>query len=185
MLFFLLLANNGSGSYSRSSVTSSIVERSRPESDCVPIVRILWINNENTCAGSVCWSTCKSCAGWPHTTTALARCSTPRSMLPEAIKVSPFCISWRKNLQRTFCCCYWVVHTHIITHRHTIYFFKATKYWFFLSFNTIHTKYSYTYLWTASWSAKFGNSVRDPPVLRWRRRPFEKRKKKRNKFPIQ
>lgn len=60
--------------------------------------RIRWIRRVNTSAGRVCWSTCNSCVGWPHTMTALARCSTPFSMSPWEIKASPIWISWRKYL---------------------------------------------------------------------------------------
>lgn len=39
------------------------------------------------------------------------------------------------------------------------------------------------YLWTASWSFKFGNSVRDPefPILRWRVRRLPEQRTNRAK----
>lgn len=43
--------------------------------------------------------TCKSCVGWPQTTTALAKWVTPCSMSPLEMRASPAWISCRKNLK--------------------------------------------------------------------------------------
>lgn len=63
------------------------------------MVLIRWISIVNICAGNVCCKICSNWAGCPHTTTAFAKCSTPVSTSPAAIKASPVWISCKKNLQ--------------------------------------------------------------------------------------
>lgn len=55
------------------------------------------MSSSNTCSGSVRCSTLSSSVGWPHTTTAFARCSTPFSISPCSKYDSPICTSCRKN----------------------------------------------------------------------------------------
>ncbi|CAH1721714.1 unnamed protein product [Aphis gossypii] len=51
----------------------------------------------NTGSGSVRCRTLSSSVGWPHTTTALAKCSTPRTASPCSKYDSPICTSCKKN----------------------------------------------------------------------------------------
>lgn len=60
---------------------------------------ILTISIANTWAGREDCSTCSRRAGWPHTTMAFAKCSTPLSKSPLAIRVSPSWISCTKYLK--------------------------------------------------------------------------------------
>ncbi len=49
------------------------------------------------CGGMVCCRTERSECGWPHTATAIARCSTPFWMSPVASSSSPSCTSYTQT----------------------------------------------------------------------------------------
>lgn len=77
------------------------------------MVLIRWISIVNICAGNVCCKICSNWAGCPHTTTAFAKCSTPVSTSPAAIKASPVWISCKKNLKRIIVQLISCMHTHV------------------------------------------------------------------------
>lgn len=66
-------------------------------------------------------------------------------------------------------------------HRHSFYQFSAD---FFSSANKSIDFRIIIYLWTASWSFRFGNSVRDPElaILRWRHLRLPVEAEKKNQF---